>query len=922
MESFDIDDDRMSLDQKYNEQHFMQFIYFNLQNNIRQLLQCLEDVLEIDERNQLFIVEVIRNLSEFVVYSEKFKKNYFDIFCEKNTLESFVKILNMNNRFANMQLIQTNYILSHPFLNKLISFNFNFYDEELVDVYISFLKSLALQINNDTIRFFFNQRFNNFPLFAIAIQFYNHPEMMVRNAIRIITLTIFKLNDEQINSLLSDLPFCYFFPNLACYFKDKILELEQSHIPKQSENNKSNSQEQLNSYVEELQDLMEFMQEIFEVDNQVINDMLANCLLHYCYLPVVLGSLVSVSQKPLISINTAQYTLIQTFMNLKYQPLINTIVASLLLHKLPVIIKNQIECTSDLQKQATSYRFKWMMKLPNYYTTVKFVQQNYNESCFEQFLEDTKYHCLKTIQEKITQIDPEIRYDQDNRSEFNKLLYITIKECLEELQIIEEDHFGISQALGFPVGLVKAKLKLNEQLYKQVYDNIQDISFNSLVDVQHQLMIDIITNNSETDYTENLGRSQFLNFLKSKDDNLILLTNSTIYTILTISKVSPSLLFKASLYPIGFRRKNLLLQKLINTTDTDSLELSPRKKQKHENQKSQQLEILELNHQKQLLEACNGIIYDQEVVETLLNLLSNEPPFRMITFKVICSILIHLTYNKKLICSLHQQHVELIKQCYILSIQNLYKILQNPQIAEILPEFFEEEWMKFKFVEQQEIDNLITDPLIMLPTLDEKQLKRIPNALMYPSKDHEIIRMRIKIFLSLRHMIFTLLQNDGSIIQKTRENPMKKDERETQKWIQGNSYEISANNELILCNIMQGSKKVIRYVLVDQDFLILIEPEVSNTEYKVKVHLKVPLKFVESMIDKREPSNLNMGYAIFQKNSARPQVEESLLYFENTHKCSYVKNKLDASKKSSKQTLINRVALFLEKCTNEASQDN
>jgi len=41
-------------------------------------------------------------------------------------------------------------------LNKLISFNFNFYDEELVDIYIAFLKSLSLQINNETIRFFFN----------------------------------------------------------------------------------------------------------------------------------------------------------------------------------------------------------------------------------------------------------------------------------------------------------------------------------------------------------------------------------------------------------------------------------------------------------------------------------------------------------------------------------------------------------------------------------------------------------------------------------------------------------------------------------------------------------------------------------------------------------------------------------------------
>jgi hypothetical protein len=38
----------------------------------------------------------------------------------------------------------------------------------------------------------------------------------------------------------------------------------------------------------------------------------------------------------------------------------------------------------------------------------------------------------------------------------------------------------------------------------------------------------------------------------------------------------------------------------------------------------------------------------------------------------------------------------------------------------------EEEWLKFKFVESQEIENVINEPLIMLPSIDEKFVKRIP----------------------------------------------------------------------------------------------------------------------------------------------------------------------------------------------------
>jgi hypothetical protein len=58
----------------------------------------------------MFYVEVIRNLAEFVIYGEKILKkqggiSYFDVLCERNTLERFSNILAQNNRFVNMQLI-------------------------------------------------------------------------------------------------------------------------------------------------------------------------------------------------------------------------------------------------------------------------------------------------------------------------------------------------------------------------------------------------------------------------------------------------------------------------------------------------------------------------------------------------------------------------------------------------------------------------------------------------------------------------------------------------------------------------------------------------------------------------------------------------------------------------------------------------
>jgi len=119
--------------------------------------------------------------------------------------------------------------LSHPFLNRLISFKFNFYDEEIVDTFVSFLKAIALQIDENTIKFFTNSRNNNFPLLAITIKFFNHSETMVRNAMRIIVLVMMKLNDETVNRLLTDVPFAPFFVQLACLLRDQLIQVDLAH---------------------------------------------------------------------------------------------------------------------------------------------------------------------------------------------------------------------------------------------------------------------------------------------------------------------------------------------------------------------------------------------------------------------------------------------------------------------------------------------------------------------------------------------------------------------------------------------------------------------------------------------------------------------------------------------------------------------
>ena len=53
----------------------------------------------------------------------------------------------------------------------------------------------------------------------------------------------------------------------------------------------------------------------------------------------------------------------------------------------------------------------------------------------------------------------------------------------------------------------------------------------------------------------------------------------------------------------------------------------------------------------------------------------------------------------------------------------------------------------------------------------------------------------------------------------------------------------------------------------------MIEPDINKSEeYKVKVHKKVPLRHVESMIDRIEPRNLILGFASFTKQSTKVNI--------------------------------------------------
>lgn len=98
----------------------------------------------------------------------------------------------------------SDYLLSNNHVNSIIVHKFDFSDEDVMGYYILFLKTLSLKLNTHTIHFFYNEHTNDFPLYTEAIKFFNHPESMVRIAVRTITLNVYKVENSSMLQFIRD----------------------------------------------------------------------------------------------------------------------------------------------------------------------------------------------------------------------------------------------------------------------------------------------------------------------------------------------------------------------------------------------------------------------------------------------------------------------------------------------------------------------------------------------------------------------------------------------------------------------------------------------------------------------------------------------------------------------------------------------
>lgn len=185
---------------------------------LRQLHEQLVKNKLVTSDNEKLVIEILRIIAEMVVYGDNKSELLFDFFCEKNMLYLFLEIMWGEVGCANtvhVQILQTlsilvscvknntslYYLLSNNYINEIIVYPHDFdSDENLCSQFVSFMKSLSLRLNNETVQFFFIEETGTFPLLSRAIDLLNSNENMARIAAQTTILNILKVKDARARS--------------------------------------------------------------------------------------------------------------------------------------------------------------------------------------------------------------------------------------------------------------------------------------------------------------------------------------------------------------------------------------------------------------------------------------------------------------------------------------------------------------------------------------------------------------------------------------------------------------------------------------------------------------------------------------------------------------------------------------------------
>ncbi|NXD62920.1 CL16A protein, partial [Eolophus roseicapillus] len=372
-------------------------------DHLKYMYHVLTKNTTVTDHNRNLLVETIRSITEILIWGDQNDSSVFDFFLEKNMFVFFLNILRQKSgRYVCVQLLQTlnilfenishetslYYLLSNNYVNSIIVHKFDFSDEEIMAYYISFLKTLSLKLNNHTVHFFYNEHTNDFALYTEAIKFFNHPESMVRIAVRTITLNVYKVDNQPMLHYIRDKTAVPYFSNLVWFIGSHVIELDNCVQTDEEHRNRG----KLSDLVAEHLDHLHYLNDILIINCEFLNDVLTDHLLNRLFLPLYVYSLVNQDK---------------VFLIIHYAPLVNSL-AEVILNGDLSVFSSKVE--QDVQKNSAKSSIRCFIK---------------PTETLERSLEINKQKGKKRVQKRpnyknVGEEDEEERGSEDNQDELDK----------------------------------------------------------------------------------------------------------------------------------------------------------------------------------------------------------------------------------------------------------------------------------------------------------------------------------------------------------------------------------------------------------------------------------------------------------------------------------------------------------------------
>ncbi|KAI9112504.1 hypothetical protein K1719_016427 [Acacia pycnantha] len=316
-------------------------------DELRYLTDQLAKVQIVNDVNKDFVVEALRSIAELITYGDQHDPSFFEFFMERQVMGEFVRILKQSTTVSvSIQLLQTvsimiqnlksehaiYYMFSNEHMNYLITYSFDFRNEELLLYYASFLRAISGKLNENTIPLLVktrNEEVVSFPLYVEAIRFVFHEEKMVRTAARTVTLQVYHVGDVSVNRYITSAPHADYFSNMISFFRKQCVDFN-TLISDTLTNRRSDCTSTILAAVYEIEDNLCYFSDIVSAGIPDVGRLMTDSILMLLIFPLLLPSLRIVAVNDMQSgVVTSLYLLCCILRIVKIKDLANAIAAAL-----------------------------------------------------------------------------------------------------------------------------------------------------------------------------------------------------------------------------------------------------------------------------------------------------------------------------------------------------------------------------------------------------------------------------------------------------------------------------------------------------------------------------------------------------------------------------------------------------------------